>query len=298
MEQNLLYSDQDINVKELITVIWSKKTIILTITAIFAVFSIFYALSLDNKYTSKAILELAGQDSQMSSGGGSSQLGGLASAAGFNISNSSNDAVLAIKTIQSRDFLKHLLDFDGVLSNLIGIEAYDPSTKKVLYKDGLSPDDINSLPNPVFQELHDAYLGMVSLSEDQKSGLINLSVTSKSPYVAYDLSLLILREINNVYREEALKDSSKALSYLNNQLASTSQMEVRRSMSQVIESQLKIQMFANIRENYLLKPFDNAYVPDIKSGPARSIICIVITLTGLFISIIFSIAAHFYKKNT
>lgn len=144
MEQNLPYSDQDINVKELITVIWSKKTIILTITAIFAVFSIFYALSLDNKYTSKAILELAGQDSQMSSGGGSSQLGGLASAAGFNISNSSNDAVLAIKTIQSRDFLKHLLNFDGVLSNLIGIEAYDPSTKKVLYKDGLSPDDINS----------------------------------------------------------------------------------------------------------------------------------------------------------
>lgn len=298
MEQNLPYSDQDINVKELITVIWSKKTIILTITAIFAVFSIFYALSLDNKYTSKAILELAGQDSQMSSGGGSSQLGGLASAAGFNISNSSNDAVLAIKTIQSRDFLKHLLNFDGVLSNLIGIEAYDPITKKVLYKDGLSPDDINSLPNPIFQELHNAYLGMVSLSEDQKSGLINLSVTSKSPYVAYDLSLLILREINNVYREEALEDSSKALSYLNNQLASTSQMEVRRSMSQVIESQLKIQMFANIRENYLLKPFDNAYVPDIKSGPARSIICIVITLTGLFISIIFSIAAHFYKKNT
>ena len=128
-------------------------------------------------------------------------------------------------------------------------------------------------------------------------GLISLSVTSKSPKIAYDLAVLILREVNNVYRAEALEESSKALSYLNEKLSSTMQNEVRKSMSQVIESQLKTQMFANIRQNYLLKPFDNAFIPDVKSGPSRSIICIVITLSGFFIAIIYSIANHFFRKS-
>ena len=126
MEKNLPNSDQDINVTELFNVIWSERIIILIITAIFAISSVFYALSLENKYTSQTILELAGKNSQMNSGGGASQLGGLASVAGFNLSNSSNDAILAIKTIKSRDFLKHLLNFDIVLPNLIGIDAAKP----------------------------------------------------------------------------------------------------------------------------------------------------------------------------
>ena len=137
----------------------------------------------------------------------------------------------------------------------------------------------------------------INLSNDSKTGLISLSVTSKSPKAAYDLAILILRELNNVYRAEALEESSKALSYLNNKLSSTIQNEVKKSMSLVIESQLKIQMFANIRENYLLKPFDNAFIPDVKSGPSRSVICIVITLSGFFIAIISSIAAYFFKKT-
>jgi uncharacterized protein involved in exopolysaccharide biosynthesis len=299
MEQvsNSSYSDQDIDVRELINVLWSQKIAISLITFIFAITSIFYALSLQDKYTSQTVLELAGQDAQMSSGGGASSFGGLASVAGISLSSSSNQAVLAIKTIQSRDFLEHLLTFEGMLSNLIGIEAYDKNSGKVTYKDQYAPEDIINLPTPLFQDLHNSYRSMVNLSEDPKSGLINLSVTSKSPNVAYEISLLILKEINNVYRAEALEESSKALSYLKQQLASTPQNEVRRSMSQVIESQLKTQMFANIREDYLLKPFDNAFIPDIKSGPARSIICVVITLFGFFFSIIYSLAVHFYKKN-
>jgi len=149
----------------------------------------------------------------------------------------------------------------------------------------------------LFLEVYKAYRGTINLSDDVKTGLVSLSVTSKSPKIAYDLSILIIRELNNVYRDEALEESTKALSYLNEKLSSTLQSEVRRSMSQVIESQLKNQMFANIRENYLLKPFDSAFIPDVKSGPFRSLICIVITLSGFFLAIIYVIASYFFKKN-
>ena len=154
-----------------------------------------------------------------------------------------------------------------------------------------------STHNLLFLEVYKAYRGTINLSDDVKTGLISLSVSSKSPKVAYDLSILIVRELNNVYRDEALEESSKALSYLNEKLSSTLQSEVRKSMSQVIQSQLKNQMFANIRDDYILKPFDNAFIPDVKSGPLRSFICIVITLIGFFLAIIYVVAAYFFKKN-
>jgi uncharacterized protein involved in exopolysaccharide biosynthesis len=300
MENNLnvSYSDQDINVRELIGVIWAQKSLIILITLFSGIGSVIYSLSLENEYTSQTMLTLAGQEVQASSMGGSSgQFGGLASLAGISVGGTSNKAALAIKTIESRDFLKHLLQFDGVLSNLIGIKEYNKATKEVTYHDGFSAETTAVPKDLLFLEIYKAYRGTINLSDDSKTGLISLSVTSKSPKIAYDLAVIILREVNNVYRAEALEESSKALTYLNDKLSTTMQNEVRKSMSQVIESQLKTQMFANIRQNYLLKPFDNAFIPDVKSGPSRSIICIVITLSGFFIAIIYSIAAYFLRKS-
>lgn len=295
---NISYSDQDINVQELLSVIWAQKLLIILATLFAGFGSIIYSLSLENEYTSQAILTLAGQEAQSGSMGGSSgQLGGLASLAGISVGGTSNKAALAIKTIESRDFLKHLLQFEGVLSTLVGIKQYNQKTQEVTYEDGFSSETTLVPDDLLFLEIYKAFRGTINLSDDSKTGLISLSVTSKSPKAAYDLAIIILRELNNVYRAEALEESSKALSYLNNKLSSTMQNEVKKSMSQVIESQLKIQMFANIRENYLLKPFDNAFIPDVKSGPSRSVICMVITLSAFFIAIISSIAAYFFKKT-
>ena len=295
---NVSYSDQDINVKELIGVIWAQKSLILLVTLFYGIGSVMYSLSLENEYTSRTILTLAGQEVQAGSMGGSSgQIGGLASLAGISVGATSNKSAIAMKTIESRDFLRHLLQFDGVLSNLVGIKEYNPATKTVIYQDGFSAENASAPKDLMFLEIYKAYRGTINLSDDSKTGLISLSVTSKSPKIAYDLAVLILREVNNVYRAEALEESSKALSYLNEKLSSTMQNEVRKSMSQVIESQLKTQMFANIRQNYLLKPFDNAFIPDVKSGPSRSIICVVITLIGFFTAIIYSIAAYFLRKS-
>jgi len=295
---NISYSDQDINVLELLSVIWAQKLLIFLVTLFAGFGSIIYSLSLENEYTSQAILTLAGQEAQSGSMGASSgQLGGLASLAGISVGGTSNKAALAIKTIESRDFLKHLLQFEGALSNIVGIQKYNQETQEVTYKDGFSSETTLVPDDLLFLEIYKAFRGTINLSDDSKTGLISLSVTSKSPKAAYDLAILILRELNNVYRAEALEESSKALSYLNNKLSSTIQNEVKKSMSLVIESQLKIQMFANIRENYLLKPFDNAFIPDVKSGPSRSVICMVITLSAFFIAIISSIAAYFFKKT-
>ena len=67
--------DDEIDLRELFGVLWSGKIKIIAITAIFAVGSVFYALSVPNQYKATALLAPAQSDG----GGLSSALGQLGS---------------------------------------------------------------------------------------------------------------------------------------------------------------------------------------------------------------------------
>ena len=54
--------DDDIDLRELFGVLWSGKINIIIITAIFAVGSVFYALSVPNQYEATAVLAPAQSD--------------------------------------------------------------------------------------------------------------------------------------------------------------------------------------------------------------------------------------------
>ena len=87
MENNTQISDQyddEIDLRELFAVLWAGKVKIVAITAVFAVASVIYALSVPNQYKATALLAPAQQDSGGISGA-LGQLGGLASLAGVSI---------------------------------------------------------------------------------------------------------------------------------------------------------------------------------------------------------------------
>jgi uncharacterized protein involved in exopolysaccharide biosynthesis len=76
--------DDEIDLKELFSVIWAAKKLILAITSVFAVVSVIYALSLPNQFKASALLAPAQQQSGGLSGA-LGDLGGLASLAGVDI---------------------------------------------------------------------------------------------------------------------------------------------------------------------------------------------------------------------
>ena len=85
-------------------------------TTIVAISSIFYALSLTNYFTSEAVL--VSRDSQTSSP--ISQFSDIASLAGLGaISGQGNETLKMVEIIKSRDFVRHLVSFDGVLPSLM-----------------------------------------------------------------------------------------------------------------------------------------------------------------------------------
>ncbi len=67
------------------------------------------------------------------------------------------------------------------------------------------------------------------------------------------------------------------------------QVGIQASIGQLIESQLKTKMLANVRENYLLDPIDSPMLPDMKSKPYRTKIVIIGTLIGFVLSLLITI---------
>ena len=105
-----------------------RKFTIIVVTFFFAIFSIFYALSVDDIYESRSILEVK-QNNNIKS---SSSMSAISSLAGISLGNS-NEISEIIQTLKSRDFAKHLIKFDGVLESLLAVDFYDPQTKSIVF---------------------------------------------------------------------------------------------------------------------------------------------------------------------
>ena len=123
----------EVSLNELVSIFWKGKLLITITTSILALSSIIYSLSLPNYYSSKSILIV--RDSQNS--GSLSQYSGFASLAIINLpSSTDNNSVYEVmEMIQSREFVKHLIQFKDVLPSIMAAERYDPATKTLFDED-------------------------------------------------------------------------------------------------------------------------------------------------------------------
>ena len=88
-------------------------------------------------------------------------------------------------------------------------------------------------------------------------------------------------------------ESEDSLEYLYSELAKTKQIEIKNSINQLILSELRRQMFAEVRTNYLINPLDQPFLPELKSSPNRAKICISGTILGFFIGILIALVRYF-----
>jgi capsular polysaccharide biosynthesis protein len=278
--------------------------------AIFSLFSaflsVFVALSIENTYKSQALLSVS-SSSETDKASLSSSYGGLASLAGISIASTSSDrASLAMSIIQSREFLRHLIEFEGVLSNLVAAKSYNSKNGKITYHADLYDVQKDewirevSFPKtikPSFLEAHRYYSEIIEVSRDKTTGFINISVEHISPIFAKEFLQLVISELNLLAKANDQKESIEALEFLNAQAVKINQLGVKESINLLIESNLKTKMLSNIRDDYLLRTIDKPFVPEVKSSPNRPLICILITSFGFIVSLlIVFIRQIFFKK--
>ena len=131
----------------------------------------------------------------------SSEYSSLAALGGISLSSGTNDrSDYVLKTLTSREFLKHLISFESVKENLFASKSFDQSTKEIIYdqeifKDGkwVREAKENRLPEPSYHEVYKKiFLNNFSAKKDLDSGFIILSFEHISPIFAYDFIHLLL----------------------------------------------------------------------------------------------------------
>ena len=288
--------DTDLDLKEIITVMFDCQRLISLVTGIFIIGTLIYALTLPNLYLSESLVVAindSGASNRASQGVGTL----VKMTTGINLASSGSMSTgeIAIATIKSRDFLNHLIsNFDYVLPNLVAFTKFDQKSKSSIFDPSMYDEENKTWVSgkPSYLELYPQYRDMVAAEYDVSKGIIYLAVEHESPVFAYDFLKLIIQEVNSLRRQRDLAESKKALDYLYKESSLNNVSVVQQSISSLITSQLNTQMMANIKPDYMIQAFDKPFIPMEKSGPFRSIILVVGTLLGLILSSFFVIILY------
>mgnify|MGYP003633603013 FL=1 len=128
------HSGRDVDLSELVQVLWSGKWWLAGITLAGAALSVLLALSLPNIYRSEILLSPVDSSLQSSQLG---QLGGVAALAGINLNSSGNKkATLALEVLQSREFVSNFIEQHNLFVPLFAVESWNIHDNSFNYKTG------------------------------------------------------------------------------------------------------------------------------------------------------------------
>ncbi|PVY70816.1 LPS O-antigen subunit length determinant protein (WzzB/FepE family) [Tamilnaduibacter salinus] len=298
------YPDDEIDLRDLFRTLWDGKWLIMAITFVFAVGGVAYALWLPDIYKSEALLAPANGEQSRQLGG---QLGSLASLAGVNIGeDGSSKVVIAKETLKSRAFLadfirRHNLEVPLMATEgwnvekgewIIDREVYNPETNTWLNDDegeSMKPSDWD-LVKRFRQEL-------LSVSQSEDTGMITVSIDSKSPVAAQQWTEWLVEDINEHMREQDVREANKRIDYLRDKLQETNITGMQQVFYQLIESETRTVMLANASDEYVFETVDPAVIPEEESEPSRALICVVITILGGMLAVFVVFIRSFIESN-
>ena len=289
--------DNEIDLAELFSIIWNKKIFISIFTSFAALISVLYALYLPNIYTSSSLLAPTTEDNSLSSQLGS--FSGLAGLAGVslpagNISNSQ----IAVKRIESFEFFSKYFLPNIKLEDLMAVDEWDAKNNTVVYDDS----EFNSTSNewsrkPSDQKAYKEYKRALSISQEELTGLVYLSMKHKSPVVAQNWVDTIIYNINECMREIDKQDAQNSIDFLNESLKNTNSQSIKVVFAKLMESQMQTLMLASSNDAYVFKTINSPIVPEDKSSPSRALICILGTLLGGILSILIVLFRNFRQTS-
>lgn len=307
-DPNVNSYDDEIDLKELFLVLWTGKFLIAAITAVFAISSVLYALSIPNKYKATTVLAPAQSD-----GGGLSsalgQLGGLASLAGVSIGEgSSSESQIAQEIMKSWNFIESFIADNNLAVEVYAVDGWSKSSNKLKIDNDvydaaenfwlLEDEDTGELRPPSSWELFERFSEMLSVSQDKQSGLVSVSIEYYSPNMAKQWLDLYVADINEHMQSRQVLKVSNNISYLEDQIGKTSIAEMREVFYTIIEEQTKNKMVAEASPDYAFVAVSPSMVPEEKSKPSRALICVLGTLLGGMLGVVIVLIRHYARSES
>ena len=304
--QNNSQYDDEIDLRELFGVLWAGKVRIIAITAVFAIVSVIYALSVPNQYIATALLGPAQQESGGLSGA-LGQLGGLASLAGVSIGvGESSEAQVAQEIMKSWSFIEGFIETNNLAVEVYAAEGWSKGSNELKINDDLydtsknqwliRDNDTGEPRPPTSWVLFKKFSEIFSVSEDKQSGLVSVSMEYYSPQIAKQWVDMYVAAINKHMQERQVVKVTNNIEYLQVQIEKTSIAEMQEVFYTIVEEQIKNKMLAEASPDYAFVAVSPSMVPEEKSQPKRALICILGTLLGGMLSVLFVLVIHYGRK--
>ena len=298
--------DDEIDLRELVSILWQGKTSIVIGGLLGAILSVGYALSLPNIYTAEALMAPKSEGSGLS--GLAGQFGGLAGLAGIDIGGGeASKTQIALETLKSRSFFAEYMYEDSLVA-LMAAEGWDRESGKIIVNkkiyDPLSQQWMRDaqLPFKKKPSVQEAYKVFISnhlvVAEGLNTSFVSLKVKHYSATVARDWVLAILGGIEASVRDKEVREAERSILFLKAESSKNSLISLNEVFASLIEEQTKKIVFANASEEYVFEVIEPPVAAEIKSEPKRSLICILGALLFGMLSVLYVLVKHYAFEKT
>ena len=255
-------------------VIWKWKWFIIAIAFIATTISVVKALTAIPIYRAHVLLAPIEQDAGGRLSALASRYGGLAAMAGIDIPMTGGakkrDESLAI--LQSRAFILKFIK-DSYMMPILFEDVWD--NKQGRWKGESTPT--KGMAFYLFSNI-------ISVSINKQTKFVTLAVEWKDSVLVAEWANKFVQKLNDYVKEQQVAEAEKNMVFLRRQLSSTNIEEDRAMLYDLIETNTKTIMFANVTNEFAFKVLDPAVVPEHKIKPKRKQMVIVGGMIGLMIS--------------
>lgn len=255
--------DYEFDFVDLCRVAWAYKYLVGTTSLVGALIALVLAIIAIPIYRADVVVTLV-EDSNI--GGAQSlanQFGGLASLAGVSLGTGGQDREHQA-VLESRHLIEEFVKRNGVLPLLQGKAGQPPGVWIAVEK---------------FKR------NVLKIEEDKIKGTTTVSMEWPDPAIAARWANGFVALANELVRAKARDDSSRNIDYLNLQVAKTNEVELRRVMYNIIESETKTLMLANARLEYAFTIVDPAAVPTVRVSPKRTLMVASGLAVGMLVGV-------------
>ncbi|MBK8161610.1 MAG: hypothetical protein IPK65_00210 [Gammaproteobacteria bacterium] len=265
--------DEEIDLADIWRALAAGRAVIGAITSVCIAAAVAVAFLMAPVYRAETLL--APVESSDKSASPILQFGALEGFAGIGLGGGSGgDSAEALATLTSRVFTDAFIREEKLMPVLYA-DRWDAARKG--WKEGEEPPTAWDA-----YRLFDRNVRFVN--KDVKTGLVTLAIEWRDPDSAALWANRLVQRINAERRAEAIREAETSISYLKEQLAETSLVEMQQAIYQLIESKIRKIMVAKSLDEYAFRVIDPAVPPQEYSSPRRVPIIILGLVFGLIVS--------------
>lgn len=276
-----------LDIREMARLFWRGRYVIAGTAFASAVIVALISLSQPNLYTAQVLVRPTEESAAgIQNAGVLSSIGALA---GVRLGNAQSRTELALAVLESRRFLTGFARRHEIVPDLIAARHWDSEEQELHFDENIYSGQLRKWtrqPKPPLKaepndnEIFDAFQEILQVKRSPETGFIQVSVTFLSPVHASVWVTQLLSDLNDEIRRHSIFELDRSITYLREKLDETSVADLKASLAQLLQHEIRDRMLADAKAEYALETIDPASVPDFKSGPPRALMVLAAGVLG------------------